>query len=148
MASEDSVENVLRRDSSVLAVPIDGVGKPNQSGDPLERLVLASIDQLNSTREDLVVGHTRRKAHIPPKERNDGVSQDPSIRDLQDEHIFVPRFGEDAARPELCRSHLKKTPSVPVLIQEELRLDEVAESRAWMSLERDADAAFAFNEAG
>jgi hypothetical protein len=49
---------------------------------------------------------------------------------------------------ELLRSHLKKTPSVPVLIKKELRLDEVAESGGWMSLERNANAPFAFNEAG
>src|SRR5579864_2025231 len=140
MASEDSVEDVCFADAPVLAISVDGVGKPDEAYDAFERLVLAFANQFHSAREELVIGNTRRKAHVPAEEWNHRVPQDAPIRDLQDEHIFVSRLGKDRARPELLRSHFEETSSVPVLIQKELRLDEVAEACGRMSLKRDTDA--------
>ena len=68
--------------------------------------------------------------------------------DLQHKHGLIPWFGIDRACAELLRSHFQETSSVPVLIQKEFRLDEVAERRRGMTLERNTHAAFTFNEAG
>ena len=148
MASEDSVEDQLLWYTPILAAIVNGVRKPDEFHETLLAAVSSTIHELDSVGKDLIVLYTRRKAHIPTEERNDGVPEDTTIRDLQDEHIFVSRLGKDRARLELLRSHLEKTSSVPVLIKKKLRLHEVAESSAWMPLKRNADASFAFNEAG
>jgi hypothetical protein len=44
MASEDSVENLLLRDSSVLAITVDGVGKPDQLNDPFASPMPTLVD--------------------------------------------------------------------------------------------------------
>jgi hypothetical protein len=132
MASEDSVENLSLRDATVLAVAIDGVGQPNEFNDAFESPVPTLVHKVDGGREDLVVDYTRRKAHVVP----------------EDKHVLVPTFGKDRAGPELLRSHLQEAPSIPVLIEKELRLDEVAERSRRMPLERHAHAALSFNEAG
>jgi hypothetical protein len=148
MASEDSVEDLTLRDSPILAVSIDGVSKRDELNDAFATLMPPLADQVDGGGEDLVVRYARRKAHVAPEERNNYVPQDLSIRDLQDEHILVPGFREDRARSELLRSHFEESPSVPVLIQKELRLDEVAERSRAVPLQRHTYAAFSFNEAG
>ena len=148
MASEDPVENLILRKPPVLAVPVDGVRKLDELNDAFETSVPTLIYKVDSGREDLVVHYTRRKTHVAAEKRHDNVPKDLPMRDLQDEHALVPRFGKDCARAELLRSHFQELSSVPVLIQKELRLDEVTERSTLMPLERHADAAFTFNEAG
>ncbi len=148
MASEDSVENLLLRNSPVLTITIDSVGKLDELDEAFASPVVTSIHKVNGRREDLVINHTRRKAHVVPEEGNNRVLEDPTIRDLQHQHALVPRFGKDRAGAELLRSHLQEFPSVPVLIQKELRLDETAERSAGVPLERHTHAALAFNKAG
>jgi hypothetical protein len=148
MASEDSVENLFLRDSPVLAVAIDGVGKVDELYEPFDGPLPPLIHKVDHGREDLVVRYTRRKAHVALEERDDDVTQDTPIRNPQNEHALISRFGKDAARSELLRSHFEEPPSLPVLVQKELRFDEVAKCSSWVTLERHADAAFAFNEAG
>jgi hypothetical protein len=148
MASEDSVENLTLSDSPMLAVPVDGVSKANELDDAFATPMPALADQVDNGREDLIVGYTRGEAHVATEERTHHVPQDLAIADLQDEHILVPGFGKDRARSELLLSHFQKASSIPVLIQKELRLDEVAECSRRMPLQRHANAAFSFNEAG
>ena len=148
MASEDSVENLTLRDAPVPAVPVDGVGKSHQLHNSFTRPMPALTNKVDSGSEDLVVDYTRRKAHVVAEERNDRIPQDLPIRDLQHEHGLIPWFGKDRARSELLRSQFQEASSVPVLVEKELRLDEVAEGRRRVSLHRDAYAAFSFNEAG
>jgi hypothetical protein len=148
MASEDSVENLCLRDPSVLAVAIDGVGESDELYEPLTRAMKTLAYKVHHVRKDLVVHYARRKAHVVPEERNHSVPEDLAVRDLQDQYGRISRFREDRARPKLLRSHFQESPPVPVLIQEELRLDEVAEGGGPMSLQRHANAAFSFNEAG
>lgn len=70
------------------------------------------------------------------------------MRDLENEHVSVPRFREDRARAKLLRSHFQEASPVPVLIKKKLRLDEIAEGGRRVALQRHTNAAFALNEAG
>jgi hypothetical protein len=123
MASEDSVEDYLLWIPSILAIPVDGVGKVNELHDSFDRAVPSLADQFDSARKDLVIGYTRRKAHIAAEERNHHGREDAAVSDLEHQHVWIPWLGKDRAGAKLLRSHLEKTSSVPVLIQKELRLD-------------------------
>jgi hypothetical protein len=127
MASEDSVENLLLRNASVLAVPVDGVGKAHKPHDSFDTSLPAFTNKLDSGGEDLVVDSACGKPHVVPKKGYDHVPQDTPIRDLQHQHVLIPWFREDRARAELLCSQFKEASSIPVLIEKELRLDEVAE---------------------
>ena len=65
MASEDSVENLTLRYPPVLAVPVDGVGKPDQAYEALTRAMSPVTDELDSSRDveeyDLEASVTRRR---------------------------------------------------------------------------------------
>ena len=148
MASEDSVENVTLWNPSVLAVSIDGVGKVDEFDYAFETAMPPLTNKVDSGREDLVVDYARREAHVVLEEWDNSVPQDLAIRDLENQHIFVPAFGKDRAGAKLLRSQFQELSSVPVLIQKEHRLDEVAERSSRMSLQRHTNAAFSFNEAG
>ena len=97
MASEDPVENLCLRDPPVLAVPIDGVGELDEFNDAFESPMSTLINKVDGGREDLVVHHTRRKAHVVPEEWNDSIPKDLPIPDSQHKHVLVPRFGKDGA---------------------------------------------------
>ena len=148
MASEDSVDNNLLRDPSMLAVAIDHVGKPHEPKKTFQRPMTSVVYGAHRCSEDLVIIYTRRKAHVPPEERHNHVVQDASIGDLQHEHVGIARLRKDASGAKLLRSHFQEASSVPVLIEKELRLDEVAEGGARMSFHRYADTPFALDEAG
>jgi hypothetical protein len=148
MASEDSVENFILWGPPALAISVDGIGKLDELHDPFESPVVSLAHQVDRGREDLVVGYARRMAHVASEERNHSVPKDLTVPELQDQHLLVPGLGKDGARPELLRSQLQETSSIPVLIQKELRLNEVAESSRRMPFERHTHAAFSFNEAG
>ena len=132
----------------MLAISVDGVGKVDELNESFDGPMPSLGYKVDSSSEDLVVDHSRGIAHVVVEERHDNVPQDLPIRDLQHQHRLIPGFREDRARAELLRSHLEEPSSIPVLIQKELRLDEVAEGGSWMSLHRDTHAAFSFNEAG
>jgi hypothetical protein len=148
MASEDSVENHFFRHSPMLAIPVDGVGKPDKLHDAFDGTLPALANQLDSLREDLIVHYTRGEAHVVTEERHDHLGENAPMGDLENQHVWIPGFREDRAGAELLRSHFEKTPSVPVLIQKELRLDEVAKGRGPVPFYGHAHASFAFNEAG
>ncbi len=148
MASEDSVEHLVMRYASMLAVPIEGVGELDDASQALRGSMPALSEQLDDDCEDLIVDHTRRIAHVSAEEGYDGVQKDTSIRDLENQHVLVPRLGKDRAGTKLLRSHFQEASSLPVLVKEKLRLDEVAKGRGGVPFDRHAHASFAFNEAG
>lgn len=73
MASEDSVENHFLRNPSMLAVSVDGVGKPDELHNPFESPLSTLANQVDRGREDLVIHYACRKAHVAPEERDDHV---------------------------------------------------------------------------
>lgn len=79
MASEDSVEDQLLWDPSVLAAIIDGVREPHEFHETLLAALSSVIHELDGVGKDLVVLYARRKAHVRAEERHDPVSQDGSV---------------------------------------------------------------------
>ena len=68
MASEDSAENHFLRNSSILAVSVDRVGKLDELDDAFECPLPTLVNHVDGGREDLVVVYTRREAHVAAEE--------------------------------------------------------------------------------
>ena len=111
------------------------VGADNQQ----ERPIAGLIGILRGHTPDIRLCRMMRWSHLhgDMQERRD-VHKD----------VLIPRFGKDGPGAELLRSQFQEPSSIPVLIQEKLRLNEVAERSSGMPLKRHAHAAFTFNEAG
>jgi hypothetical protein len=99
MASEDSVEDLTLRDSPMLTVPVDGVGKADELNEPLATSMPALANQVDNGGEDLVVRYARRKAHVTPEERNHHVPQDLTIRVFRTSTSSFPGFGKIVPDP-------------------------------------------------
>src|SRR5258708_8596195 len=97
MASEDSVENLLLRYAPVLAIPVDGVGEPDEFHDAFESPLSTLIHKVDHGRKDLVVDYARRKTHVVTKEWNDSIPKDLAIPDSEHKHALIPRLGTNDA---------------------------------------------------
>ena len=69
MASEDSVENLIKSDTALLAIHVHRIGESRYAGQPAWLSMHSAIHQVDDQTEGLVVARPRGVAHVGPEKR-------------------------------------------------------------------------------
>ena len=144
MASEDSVDDVVQTSLTLLPVVIHGVREPDDFHQPLGGVVDFSLEEPDRSDVPGDVVSSSGEFEVPLQKRHDFFRNRAPRRDRVNEHVGVPGFRMDRSRLEEVLREFEKSPSIPMLIDEEFRVDVETARRRRMLLDGDAETAFSF----
>ena len=88
--------------------------------------MLTSFEEADGLREQCVVSFLPGERHVGFQKRDDLLRDGPPGRDGVHQHVGVSLFRKDATGLEDFARELEETTSIPVLIDEEFRIDQKA----------------------
>ena len=146
MASEDSVEDGLSRHTPLFATHVHRVRQAHNLRKSFCSLMTSVLEEIDDSKESRVVIASGGYDHAPRQERRD-VGHDRLPRDdREDQNIRIAGFRADPACSEVILGQLEKLAPRAMLVDEELRLDVVAEGSTGVRLDGDMDTALSFDE--
>lgn len=148
MASEDSVKYRLDRLLAPFTSRVHRVGNLNDLRKTLSSPVFLTIEARQDIGELAIVRSARTERLHFVEQRYNLLAKLISRLDGEHEDVRIVRFWSDPSVPEVLLSHFKESASVAMLIDEEHRLDVVAEGRCRVFPNGNHDASFALDHAG
>jgi hypothetical protein len=147
MASEDSVENLIDRTTSLLSLAVHRVSDFDDRRQPTGLTMQASLEKMHRIFEQLHVGAPRRELHVSPHERQHmGADVRPRV-DREHKNVGITWLWPDPSALEHILHHFEQLPTSPVLIHEKLRLDVEAEGGGRVPLDGETPAALTLHNA-
>lgn len=145
MASEDSVDNILQRSLSLLAIVIHRIGKPYDPDQTLLGAMHPLFEELQRLLEAQDVRSSRGIDHESIEERDHLFRNRAPRRDGEHQHVRVALFREDAARSEVFLDELEEGSPIPMSVHEKFGIDEEPVLGGRVFLDGDTHAALSFN---
>jgi hypothetical protein len=127
------------------------LGDPRDFGEPLHREVDSPLHHPKNRRKLAELTGLRRSQWICFEKRNDCPSQSVLIEDSVHEEVLAmvvsSAIAVHRATPEVISNQVQHMRTALALHDRESRLHHPADPHAWIAMDREAEAAFAVNEA-
>jgi hypothetical protein len=148
MASEDSVEDLVHRTLSLLAGAVHRIRDFDDRRQPTGLTVQATFEKIHRIFKQLHVGVSGRELHVSPHERQHACGDARSRVDREHEDVRIAWLWPDPSALEHILHHFEQLSTLPVLINEKLRLYVEAEGGGRVSLDTEAPATLTLHDAG